>query len=169
MIPHRAGRGFTLVEMLVVLLIMGLLVGLVSAIARPDERGRLRIEAERLAQLLELAAEESRLTGKSIGWTSDGSGYRFWRFQDGAGWSEILDSDLLRARTLPAGMSISALRVENWQQQDNMRIEFTPYAPPLIFSVEIVLGAERYAVEALPSGDVRAVQGDRGTHGALAL
>ena len=63
--------GFTLLELLVVLLIMGLFAGLVGALAQPDERALLRFEADRLAQLLDLAAEESRLTGKPIAWTAD--------------------------------------------------------------------------------------------------
>src|SRR5512134_2732761 len=57
------GRGFTLIELLVVLLIMGIMAGMIGAIVRPDDRALLRVEAERLAQLLELAATESRLTG----------------------------------------------------------------------------------------------------------
>ena len=169
MISKRAGRGFTLVEMLVVLVIMGLLAGLVTVIARPDERGVLRIEAERLAQLLELAVAESHLTGKSIGWTANGPGYRFWRLREDTGWSEIRDSDLLRARTLPQGMTISGLRVENMRPQGVMRIEFTPYAPPLFFVIEMSLGAARYAVAASPGGDVRAVPSEGKTYGTLAL
>ena len=70
-------RGFTLIEMLVVLMIMGLMVGLVSAIARPDDRALLQVEATRLAALLDFAAEHSRLTGKSIAWTANGPDYRF--------------------------------------------------------------------------------------------
>src|SRR5882672_10791676 len=89
--PQREGRGFTLVEVLVVLIIMGLFVGLVSTITRPDDRALLRLETERLAQLLDLAATESRLTGKSIAWTADGSGYRFWRFGTDTDWAEIHD------------------------------------------------------------------------------
>ncbi|MGH8694384.1 MAG: prepilin-type N-terminal cleavage/methylation domain-containing protein, partial [Burkholderiales bacterium] len=53
-------RGFTLIELLVVLLIMGLFAGLVSTLTRPDDRALLRVEAERLAQLLDLAAMQSR-------------------------------------------------------------------------------------------------------------
>src|SRR5687767_16003516 len=47
--PAR-GRGFTLVEMLVVLLIVGLLAGLVSIVARPDERALLRSEERRVGK-----------------------------------------------------------------------------------------------------------------------
>jgi general secretion pathway protein H len=163
------GRGFTLIEMLVVLLIMGLFVGLVSAIARPDERGLLHVEAERLAQLLDLAAQESRLTGKSIGWTSDGPGYRFWRLREDTGWSEIRDNDTLRARALPQGMTISGLRVENMRGQGAMRLEFTPYGPTLSYTIEISLGAERYFVAGSPVGDVRALPIERKTNDKMAL
>jgi general secretion pathway protein H len=156
MIAARKPWGFTLIEMLVVLLIMGLFVGLVSTISRPDERGLLHIEAERLAQLLGLAAAESRFTGKSIAWTADGLGYRFWRFEEGAGWSEIRDNDLLRARTLPQGIVISDLRVENMRPQGVTRLEFTGYGATHSFIIEMALGVERCAVTGSPVGDVRA-------------
>ena len=153
-------RGFTLIEVLVVLLIMGLFVGLVSAIVRPDDRGLLRLEAERLAQLLDLAAAESRLTGKSIAWTADGPGYRFWWMTGDAEWSEVRDSDLLRARTLPQGMMISGLQVENLPAHGAMRLEFTPSGPALSFTIEMTLGAARYAVAASPIGEVRVSPGE---------
>ena len=162
---RHAPRGFTLVEMLVVLLIAGLLAGLVSVIARPDERTLLRVEAERLARLLDLAVAESGLTGKFIRWTADGPGYRFWRLREDTGWSEIRDSDLLRARTLPQGMTISALRVENGELQSAVRLEFSPYGPPPPFVIELSLGAERYGVAASPMGEVRAVPGEGKTDG----
>ena len=74
MISERS-RGFTLIEMLVVMIIIGLFVGLVSTITRPDDREVLKLEADRLAQLLDFAITEARLTGKSIAWTADASGY----------------------------------------------------------------------------------------------
>ena len=165
MIPAKTGRGFTLLEMLVVLLIMGLLVGLVSTSTRPDERTVLRVEAERLARLLELAAAESSLTGKSIGWTADGPGYRFWRFREDDGWSEIRDNELLRARTLPQGMAISGLRVENVGAPGVMRLEFSPYGPTLSFLIEISLGEVHFRVARSPIGEVRVLPGEGKTNG----
>jgi general secretion pathway protein H len=163
----RSAHGFTLIEMLVVVLIMGLLVGLVSVITRPDARGLLRIEAERLAQLIDLAASEAGVTGRAIGWTASESTYRFWSSTDGSGWLEIRNNDLLRERTLPAGMIISGLRVENMRPQDALRLEFWPYAPPVFFTIELSLGADHYIVRSAASGSVRAVAGE--IHGAPAL
>jgi general secretion pathway protein H len=162
-------RGFTLIEMLVVLMIMGLFLGLVSTITRPDERAVLRLEAERLAQLLDFAAAEAQLSGKSIAWTAEQSGYRFWRLGEDSAWAEILDSDLLRARTLPQGMSVSGFRVENMRPQGAMRLEFAPQGSSLAFTIGMSLGTEYYTVAGSPVGDVRAVPGDGNIHGDMAL
>jgi len=160
--------GFTLVEMLVVLMIMGLFLGLVSTITRPDDRAVLRLEAERLTQLLDFAAAEAQLTGKSIAWTADASGYRFWRLGEDSAWSEIRDNELLRARTLPQEMAVSGFRVENMRPQGAMRLEFAPQGSSLAFTIGMSLGTERYAVAGSPVGDVRALQGDGNIHGDAA-
>jgi general secretion pathway protein H len=152
--------GFTLIELLVVLLIMGLFAGLVSTITRPDDRALLRVEAGRLAQLLDLAATKSRLTGKPIAWTADGPGYRFWQFSEDTLWSEIRDDDSFRARTLPQGMTISGLRVENMRSPELMRLEFNPYGGGMLsFSVEMSLGSAHDTVAGSPIGDVRVLAG----------
>jgi len=147
-------HGFTLIEMLVVLLVMGLLAGLVAASSAPDERARLRVEVERLAQLLDLAATESRFTGRAVAWTAHGTGYRFWRFSDAAGWSPIID-DALRARSLPAGMAISALQVDNMRAPEAMRLQFNPDGAGPSFRVEMSTGEARYTVAGSPIGEVR--------------
>ncbi|HUX25076.1 MAG TPA: GspH/FimT family pseudopilin [Burkholderiales bacterium] len=162
-------RGFTLIEMLVVLLIMGLVVGLVATITQPDDRTKLQLEADRLAQLLDFAATEAQLTGKSIAWTADESGYRFWRADDKGGWSEIHDSQLLRARTLPRGMEISDFSVENMRPQSGIRLQFAPEGSSLAFVIGLTLGTEHYAVTGSPIGQVRVVPEDGNTDGKVAL
>jgi general secretion pathway protein H len=151
--PGRCSRGFTLIELLVVLLVMGLFAGLVGALALPDERSRLRVEAERLAQLLELAAEEARLTGMPVAWTAEPAHYRFWRWHEDAGWSAATD-DLLRARSLPQGMAISELRIEALRAPSGMRLEFSPQGS-LAYDLRISLGSVLFAIAASPIGEVR--------------
>ena len=165
---RRGTRGFTLLEMLVVLMIVGLFVGLVSAIVLPDDRAVLRLETERLSQLLDFAAAEARLTGTSVAWTAEESGYRFWRLGEDAEWNEIRDSDLLRARTLPQGMAISGLRVENTRSQDSMRLEFAPQGSSLAFALDMSLGAEHSAIAGSPVGEVRVVPDEGKTTGEAA-
>jgi general secretion pathway protein H len=155
--------------MLVVMMIIGLFVGLVSVITRPDDRAILGLEADRLSQLLGLAATEARLTGRAIAWTAEESGYRFWRYSDDADWLEISDSELLRSRILPQGMVISDFRVENMRPQGAMRLEFSPHGLSLAFSIGITLGTERYEVAGSPVGDVRVVPGEAGSNGVVAL
>jgi len=160
--------GFTLIEVLVVLLIMGLLVGLASVIVRPDDRGLLRVEAERLAQLLDLAVAESRYAGQPMAWTADGQGYRFWRMTADTGWSEVRDSDLLRARTLPQGMMFAGMQVENRPVSGGMRLEFTPYGPPLSFNIDMSFGTAHFAVAGSPIGEVRVLPDEGASSGAWA-
>ena len=146
--------GFTLIELLVVMLIMALAAGLIGASAQPDQRTHLRVEAERLAQLLDLAAEEARLTGSPIAWTADATQYRFWRWSEAAGWSEAQD-DALRPRNLRPGVSISDLRVEAGRTEGGLRLEFSPNAAQA-YDFQMSLGAERYIVAGSPLGAVRA-------------
>ncbi|HEX7813051.1 MAG TPA: GspH/FimT family pseudopilin [Burkholderiales bacterium] len=162
------GRGFTLIEMLVVLLIMGLLVGMVSTITQPDDRALLRVEAERLARLLDLASLQSRLTGRSIAWTADGPGYRFWQFNDDTYWAEIRDDDTLRARTLPQGMVIAGMRLENLRPAKNLRLEFNPYGAASSFRIDMALGTALSTVAGSPIGEVRVLSEEEKENGEAA-
>ena len=158
-ITATGSRGFTLIEVLVALVIMGLFAGLVTVIVRPDERALLRVEAERLAQLLDLAGIEARISGKPIAWTADGPGYRFWRYRENTGWLEIRGDGLLRARTLPQGMTIASLLIETMRARDAMRLEFSPQGSTMAYVIKLVLGAEYCTVAGSPVGEVRVLPG----------
>ena len=161
-------RGFTLVEMLVVLMTMGILVGLISVNIGPGDRDLLRLEAERLAQVLDLAADEARISGNSIAWTADMSGYRFWRLGASNEWAEIRDNDLLRPRKLSPGMVISDLRIEAMRAQSVRRIEFPSGGAMLAFTIDLSLGNEHYSVAASPVGDLRVSAGKGKTYAEMA-
>jgi general secretion pathway protein H len=147
----RQARGFTLIELLVVLLGIGLVAGLVSVIAQPDDRARLRSEAERLAERLDLAATESRLTGQAFAWTAEASQYRFWRQEADAEWGD--PGEALSARRLPAGMALSGLRIEAMPSA-LMRLELNPYNS-VAYEIQLSLGEARYSVVGSPVGQVR--------------
>lgn len=153
--------GFTLLEMLVVVVIMGLLLGLVATITAPDQRATLALEAERLARLLELAANETRFAARPIAWTVEGEGYRFWRRNDDGIWSGIDDSDSLRPRKLPSGMRVDSLRVESGKPADPLRLEFGAAVLMPAFDIDLAMEQEHYHVTGSPVGEILA-QRDRG-------
>lgn len=70
-------RAFTLIEVMIVVVLAGIVLALVSVSAFPDDRSKLRTEADRLAQLWTIAYDEAQVRGTAIVWEADTVGYRF--------------------------------------------------------------------------------------------
>ncbi len=70
-------RGFTLLELLVVVAIMALATAGVGFALRDSTAGDLEREAQRLAALLESARAQSRMSGNPVRWHSTGTGFAF--------------------------------------------------------------------------------------------
>ncbi|CAJ7719413.1 general secretory pathway protein I [Burkholderia pseudomallei] len=92
----RRARGFTLLEMLVVLVIAGILVSVASLTLRRNPRTDLREEAQRIALLFETAGDEAQVRARPIAWRATEHGFRF-DIRTGDGWRPLRD-DVLRAR-----------------------------------------------------------------------
>ncbi len=104
----RRARGFTLLELLVVMVIAGFTLGLVSFNAMPDERQVLQQEAQRIGLLLQLAREEAIVRNVPIAFEADGSRYRFLMRKDNR-WEALTRDDMLREREFkraPLGLAI---------------------------------------------------------------
>lgn len=82
-------RGFTLIELMVVLLIVGLAAGAVM-LSMPDPRGRLSDEAERFAARAAAARDLAILEGRPVAVRVTARGYAFDRRQAGA-WVPLSD------------------------------------------------------------------------------
>ncbi|HLX27105.1 MAG TPA: prepilin-type N-terminal cleavage/methylation domain-containing protein [Casimicrobiaceae bacterium] len=102
--------GFTLVEILVVIVIFGIVAGLAVAFVAPGERDLSAREARRFAGALEYAAARAQWRNEMLGVSADGRVVRFWR-RDAANdrWLP-LDDEVLRAEVLPSPMQAIALR-----------------------------------------------------------
>lgn len=70
-------RGFTLLELLVVISIMALATAGVGLALRDSGATQLQREGERLAVLLDAARAQSRASGAAVRWRADAQGFRF--------------------------------------------------------------------------------------------
>lgn len=83
--------------MLVVIVLAGILVTMVTISVTPDPTQQLTREAQRVGQLMALAADESRIRQKPIVWEADLNGYRF--VTEVAGERQLVaGDDMLRER-----------------------------------------------------------------------
>ena len=110
----RLASGFTLLELLVVLVIIGIISSMaVLSVKVLGGDHEMQQEAARLQAILTQAREEAMLVGSDIGLRLDARGYEFLRYNSRQErWDSVADDPLLRERALPEGLNLT-LRLEN--------------------------------------------------------
>ena len=99
---RRRAAGFTLIELMVVALIIGITLTYVVVGFDRDVDDEVQTEAQRLAALVTLAAQESVLHGKEHALEFGHDRYQFLILNDETGqWQTPQDDDMLRERKLP--------------------------------------------------------------------
>lgn len=96
-------RGFTLLELLVVMVLIAILTAAaISTLKFVAKSADAKTEAHRVAALAGLAAEEALLTGREYGMRIDDEEVVFLLFDDAAGqWQLLADDDTFHPRPVP--------------------------------------------------------------------
>jgi general secretion pathway protein H len=98
--------GFTLIELIVVILLIGLLVSFaVLRVSGPIPREVQQEEAQRVLARMDLAREEAVMRARSFGVRFERDGYLFYRLIDGQ-WRMLEQGGLLDPHELPEAVAI---------------------------------------------------------------
>lgn len=93
--------GFTLIEMMVVIVLIGLMASVVQfSVGSNEPEKLLRKESQRFAAVFNTAAEYSLLNNLELGLVVEDNSYQFLGF-DGEQWQVVSDNEVLEAYTLP--------------------------------------------------------------------
>ncbi len=125
-------RGFTLFELLVVMLLIGITISFVSLNVQRDEGRIAGQEARRLAALLNHMREETVLLGKTIAVRVDSQDRSYSFLQADEGWQLITADDVLRVRRLPETLTVSVEILEAFEGAEDLIIadaggDLTPF------------------------------------------
>jgi general secretion pathway protein H len=100
---RNRSRGFTLLELLVAVVIIGIVLSVtVLSISLVGDDRDVQTEAQRLMTLVELAQDEAMMQGREYGIEFVRAGYRFVEYDPLTNqWTDLIGDDTLRFRPLP--------------------------------------------------------------------
>lgn len=102
----RLALGFTLLEVLVVMVLIGIISSFAVLTVGRNPPQLLTEEGQRLAALITLQQQEALLTGEMRSIQFHTSGYAVYRFHSPQGWQPLEMDDYLVRRNLPADMEL---------------------------------------------------------------
>lgn len=163
-VPGRAPRpaaGFTLIEILVVMLLLVIVIGMVGLSVSGDGHRAVREESDRLSILLHAVQQEAILQAKVYAVEFSVDGYEFQILgPDGKFEALAQADDMLRPRTLPPAMEIRGILIEGAPAGEASRVVFYPTGETPVFSVSFVQNNARWRVEGQLNGSIRSVGSD---------
>lgn len=148
-------RGFTLIEILVVLVIVGVVLATVVVKVLPDDRQALQREASRLALLLEHARDEAFVSGRGIAWSAEDGAYGFWRRDQERKWQPLTGNEVLRERRFASAVTLTGLAINRVEVAGNERLIFSPSGLNEPFEAVLVLHDQRLMLVGDNTGRVK--------------
>lgn len=145
--PNIKRHGFTLLELLVVLVIVGMTLGAVVLNVNPGQRQLLYNEAQRIAQLMQLARDEAIVRNQAIAFETDSTRYRFL-IREANEWRPLLGDELLRERSYRIAPLSLRLDPVITNSQGPLRIVFGREPVDKPFSLSLTTDVHRVVVRA---------------------
>lgn len=105
---HPATAGFTLIEILIVVLIIGVIsAGMLLSFTLTGRDPELEKESDRLLALFTYVREQAELQTREYGVLFQDDGYEFLTYDmHRAAWRGVFEDDALSARKLPDGLGV---------------------------------------------------------------
>ncbi|MBE0485661.1 type II secretion system minor pseudopilin GspH [Marinobacter sp.] len=163
---HRVIQGgFTLIEILVVLIIVGMLAALaVFNMAGSSQQRELENTVQDLYLLMQTASEQAVLNNAELGLLLDEGSYRFVAFQDDTGEWKMSGERLFRYRALPDWLVLTDY-IENeaprlTSSEDRLRpdVVFFSSGETTPFIIEFTIGNNTDNMHVLASDGVTALE-----------
>jgi len=144
-VPFRPTRGFTLIEILVVVVIASVMTGFAllalgrAGPAASNERALARVEAG-----MNLMCDEALLTGSPHGLRFHRGGYDFWVLRP-EGWIERASETPPATRWPEGGAPLIRIATRRWEERHDSgpQVVCTGIEPPTPVTIEIGDGEER--------------------------
>ncbi len=143
----KTSHGFTLLELLVVMVIAGIILGMVSFKAMPDDRQVLQQDAQRIALLLQLARDEAIVRNRPIAFAADATHYGFL-VKPEQQWLPLKDDEMLREREFKHGPVSFSIAPNNTLPTIPLRIMFGHEPVDKPFVLTLTVGTAQVAIAA---------------------
>ena len=152
-------RGFTLIEVLVVVLLMVIVLGMVGLKLGGNDGRAVRQETNRLAALLLTAQQEAILQGRVLALALETHGYEFQGLNEKNKFVALTRDAMLRPRELPDAMTILSMTLDGAAVEQGARILMYPTGElPQAFVIVIGQGEARWQVEGALDGTIKVSQ-----------